>query len=817
MDALWKDLKFAVRSWRRTPGVVLLAVVALALGIGASTAVFSVVDAALFRPLPYQNPEQIVSITVSTSHGDFVRRDLGPSYTQFHEMENSQPPSLAALGRYEIHDQALTTPAPAEMMHVGYCSVSLFGLLGVRPALGRPFVSDDGYVFEKPPRQYAGAWPREPVAIISHGLWIRRFAGQRTAIGQQMTLDDVRFTVIGVLPDDFTLGGSVDFWLPAAYRPYTEDTNMKNSAVIGRLQPGARVAQTQSEMDVIASRFREAKPADKASHLSFAAATLKVPLTSSSRAGLSLLLGAVALVLLIACANVAGLLLARTNTRQAEMTVRAALGATPGRIVRQLLTESLALAVVAGALGSLFALWGVDLVLLLLGDQVPRSDQMVVAFRVLLFASVVTLVTGVLCGASSAFTAARPDLHRGLKEGARDSGGKRTHSLRQFLVGAEVALSLVLLIGAALVINSLVHLYRVDAGFKTDRRLTANVFLVAPRGSPLKGGEMLQRFFAQLMPRLRSLPGVQAVGFIDSLPLANQTAPVLYELESQQAQSVPLRQSVADAGYFEAMAIPLRAGRQLGPADAVDRTTALVNDRLARQFWGSADAALGRRLRYGSPGRGPWVTVVGVVGDTRQRSLDEPSEPEIYFPQNAMWGGARTLILSTSGDPSQLITPLRAEVSAVNAAVPVFDVKTLDQVLVASFGVRWAVAWLLAAFAGLALILALVGIYGVTSYSVARRTQEIGVRMALGASEAGIVRMLMVQAMSVVAGGVGVGVAASVLLSRLLGSLLYDIRPTDPATYVGLAVAVALVTLVATLVPARRAARVDVMTALRYE
>jgi predicted permease len=806
MQSLWQDLRYGARMLVRQPGFTLAAIAVIALGIGANTAIFSVVNTVMLRPLPYQNPDELVMVWETSPKLGFPHNDVAPANFIDWRDENRVFTHIAAFGGTSV---SLTGRGEPERIEGQRVSASLFPLLGVAPALGRVFSAE-----EDGPEA-------ESVIVLSHGLWQRRFGSDAGIIGQTLTLNYRPYTVVGVMPAHFRFPGrEQEFWVPMAFEP--EEAAGRGDhylSVVARLRPGVTAREAQAEMDAIAARLEQQYPQTNTDQ-GIALVPLHEEFAGNIRRPLLILLGVVGFVLLIACANVTNLLLARATARQKEMTIRAALGATRLRLTRQLLTESLLLAVAGGAIGTLLAVWGIDLIEAIVPENLAQARGIVMDGRVLAFSVAVSLVTGVVFGLLPALQVARLNLTDSLKEGGQ--GGERRGRLRAALVIAEVALALVLLVGAGLMIRSFYSLTRVDPGFQSDNLLTMRMHLSGEKyGDPVKR----RAFYEQMLRRIESTPGVESAGVITQLPLTTQGMQFVFSMEGQPplpAASLPMAVfRVISQDYFRAMGIPLLRGRSFTPQDGAGaQAVVVINRTMAERFW-PGEEALGRRFKIGpSDGQNPWLVVVGVVGDVRQSNLDQELKPEMYVSHQQdtrFFAMPRDLAVRTKGEPFSMVASLRGEIWKLDEDLPLFRVQTMDQILLLSVAAQRFNMLLLAAFAGLALTLAAIGIYGVISYATARRTREIGVRMALGASSSDVLRMVMGQGLRLIIIGVIAGLVGAYGLTQVMSSLLFEVSATDPATFAAVAVLLIAVSLLACYIPARRATRVDPMVALRYE
>ena len=811
MTSILQDLRYGVRVLWNAPGFTLVAILALALGTGANTAIFSVVNAVILRPLPYESPNQLVRVggeNLRTGHrmGSFSPQDF---YDW--QMRNRVFESIAA---YDGWSPALTGTGEPERLEAARVSASFFSILRAQPVLGRAFLPGE----DQPGNNM--------VAVLSHALWQRRFGSDPAIINRQITLNGASYTVVGVMPASFetprftnAILAEPELWAPFApnLKDWTRDGRAVDAAV-ARLKPGVTLEQAAGEMKRIAAELEQQYPKSNTGQ-SVSVASLHESLVGKSRTALLVLLCAVGFVLLIACANVANLLLARAATRQKEIAIRTALGARRRRIVRQLLTESVLLAAVGGGLGLLLALWATDLLVARASDTIPRLSGAGVDAHVLVFTLIVSLLTGIAFGIAPALQASKPDLNEMLKEGGRTSAlGGRGRRVRSLLVVAEVAVSLVLLIGAGLLLRSFLRLQEVKPGFDPEHTLTLEMFLPG-----IKYPEDYQHiaFYEQVLKRTRELPGVEAAGVVSVLPAAENYDRIGFSVEGEPppppGEGPDADRYMISSGYFQALAIPLQSGRQFDERDAADaQPVVIINETLARRYWSNPVDALGKRVRVGDEGR-PWRTVVGIVGDVKQYGLDTPSTMQVYLPHQQSPSQQMTLVVRAGGDPSSLTAAVRNEIWAFDKDQAVYNIRTMEQVLSKSIAQRRFNMLLLGVFAMVALLLATVGIYGVISYSVTQRTHEIGVRMALGAQGSDVLRMVVGQGMLLAVIGVGLGLVAAFALTRVISSLLFNVSATDPVTFAGISILLTAIALVACYIPARRATRVDPMVALRYE
>ncbi len=815
-----KDLRYGLRTLLKNPGFTLIAVITLALGIGANTAIFSVVNTVLLRPLPYPQPERLIRIWRAASTTGLNPHNLSiPDYREFRD--NCR--SCEQMGAYYSGSVNLLGRDEPERIEGVIVTANLFPLLQAPPMLGRSFL---------PSEEQFG---QHRVVVLSHGLWRRRFGSDPGIIGQALTLDDESHTVIGVMPADFQFPNrGIELWRPMAFAPSDRMDTRANSftSVIARLRPGAAMEQARTEIEAISRRLEQEYKENAGNGV------LIWPLGEEEvrdiRPALLVLLGAVGFVLLIACANVANLLLARATARQREMAVRATLGATRSRMFRQLLTESLLLGILGGAAGLLLAQWGIRQLVNMGPQNLPRLNEIGLDGRVLAFTCLVSLLTGAIFGLMPALQASRLDLNESLKEGGRASiGGPGGRNLRSLLVAIEIALSLVLLIGAGLMIKSFSRLQQVDPGFNPEKVLTMRISL--PRAK-YRQPHQVAGFYRQAIERVAGAPGVRSAGVTTALPLAGGGWGKSLSIEDRPAATaldqVPnVQYRLMSHGYFRTMGITLQKGRFFTEQDSEQTPpVAIINETVARRFWPNEDP-VGKRIWMGPPESlvahllpagytFPRMTIVGVVSDVRQDGLNQPALPEVYTPQVQAGGEMRPsmfLAVRTDSDPVGLTASVRNQVWAVDKDQPVVNIMTMEQRLADSVSRPRFNMFLLGVFAGVALVLAAVGIYGVISYGVTQRTHEIGIRMTLGAQAGNVLRLVVGQGMRLVLAGVLVGLLMSLALTWLMKGLLFGVSATDPLTFVLIAALLVTVALLACYLPARRATKVDPVVALRCE
>ena len=801
MRSLLQDVRYAARRLRKSPGFALVAVGALTLGIGANTAIFSVVNSVLLRPLPYPEPEQLVQVWETRPRMNMPRTEVAP-----HEFLAwaGQSQSFRQLAANDSTEYNLTGRGEPERVTGALVTASYFPLLGVSPARGRAFLAEE----DEP--------GKENVVVLGHELWQSRFNSDPSVVGQSVSLDGVPCTVVGVMPRGFSLPNGAELARPIAFS--AADRAKAGSHflnVYGRLKEGVTLAQAEGEMAAVAGRVEQDFGEANVGHR-----VVLVPLheqvVGGARTALLVLLGAVGLVLLIACANVANLLLARAAGRRREVAVRSALGASRWRIVRQLLAESLLLSALSGAAGLLLAVWGVDLLVSLDPTGVQRAGEVTLDWRVLGFTLGLSLLTGLLFGLAPALQASKADFNESLKEGGRSAQGLGRSRLRGALVVSEVALTLVLLVGAGLLVKSFRQLLAVESGLDPHGVLTMDVSL--PRAKYAER-QQITSFYERLVEQAASLPGVEAAGAVSVLPLAGNDNSNFVQIEGRPplppGQALRAGRRNVSADYFRALGIRVKRGRAFSASDSNGAPPVVViNEAMARSFFAGEDP-VGKRIRTGD--RSPWVEVVGVVGDVRHRGLDVDTRPEMFFPHPQAPSRQMTLAVRASGDPLALAGPLRERVRELDRDQPVGNVKTMETWVAESVASRRFSVLLLGVFACVAAGLAALGLYGVVSYSVAQRTHEIGLRVALGARPRDVLRLVIRQGMILTLLGTAVGLLAALALTRVMSGLLFGVGATDAATFVTVPLLLVAVALLACYLPARRATKVDPMVALRHE
>jgi putative ABC transport system permease protein len=794
----------------KKPGFTLVAVCALALGIGANTTIFSVVNAALIDPVPYPEPSSVVSLyaTFASDPGDETIKTV--SYPDFLDFR-TQSGAFEDMAAVDGMSLTLTGGDEPERLRCALVSASLFSVLRVRPSLGRSFDEGD---------DRAGA---TPVVILSHGLWQRRFGSDPEILGEAITLSRTSYNVIGVMPSGFTMpngltgGPGFDLWLPVTPTAHKRPRTHHRYEAYARLKPGVTLQEARQELSAIAAGLEATYP-DSNKGKGVKIEHLRELVVRDSRSVLLIMLGAVGFVLLIACANVANLMLARATTRRKEIAVRASLGASRRRIIQQLLIESLLLAFIGGSAGLLIALWGSDVFVSMRPAGIPRLSAAGIDGRVLGFTATISLLTGILFGLAPALHASKPDLVASLKETvASSTAGSDTTRLRSLLVVSEVALAVVLLIGAGLMLKSFLRLQGVDTGMETENLLTFQLSL--PQTDYPKE-EQARAFYERLIERLGSAPGVESVAAVNILPLGGGFSCDSFARDDRpvpQGQEPCAEYRSISSGYFRSMGIELLSGRAFSERDRVEApAVAMINEAFAREFFPGEDP-LGRRITSDT-GKRVSREIVGVVRDIKHFGLDSEARPELYVPYTQdPWPRAMTIVLRTGADPSSLMAGVRAEVSALDKDLPVLNVRTMEQLVERSVSTSRFRAYLIGLFAALALILSSLGIYGVMSYAAGQRTHEIGIRMALGAGRRDILTLVLGQGVALTMIGIGIGVAASLGLTRVLQSMLFEVSATDPYTFAGVSILLFLVAVLACLLPARRAMNVDPTTALRCE
>jgi putative ABC transport system permease protein len=803
MQTFWQDLRYGLRMLAKKPGFTAVAVFTLALGIGANSAIFSVVNGVLLRPMPLEDPDRLIKIWESLPSGGYGTASA-PNLKDWRE-QNTVFNGVAAYTLSSLNLRGQDSP---ERLSGAAVSSNFFDVVGVRPRLGRAFQAGE---------DEAG---RNHVALLSHRLWQRAFGGDAGVVGKDVLLNGESYTVVGVMPPEFRFPSRlIEVWVPLVIPP--DQVNNRGNHwmfTLARLKPEAGFEQAREQMGVIAKRIEQQYPDSQAGRSVFLI-PLQEETVQGIRPALRALMFAVGFVLLIACANVANLLLARATSRRREIAVRTALGAGRLRLVRQLLTESLLLAAAGGALGLAMAKWGVEALLVMAQNFLPRSNEVGLDWRVATFTAALSLLTGVFFGLIPALQSSRVDLQSALKDGAGAGGGAQTNWLRSALVVMEVAATLVLLIGAGLLIKSFIRLYETDLGFKAEKVLTMSLALPLAKYPDVQAAAA---FHQKLVDRVASLPGARAAGVINYLPLQQWGFNGGIAIDGQGPYE-PGRGPLAEfraisPDYFRTMGVPLISGRSFTPQDQSNSApVVIVNQALAQRYLSGQDP-IGKRIR--SVGNN-WRTVVGVVGDVRQSGVTQLARAEVFVPvTQAIWTSltqTMSLAVRAEAEPGALISAVRNAVKEIDPAQPVFNVKTMEAVVADSVSDRRLNMLLLGIFATVALTLAVTGIYSVMSYTVSQSTREIGVRMALGARPMDVLKLVAGQGMSLTFAGVVLGVAGAFGLTRLMATLLYGVTATDPLTFAIVSALLVIVALLACLLPARRATKVDPMVALRNE
>jgi predicted permease len=820
MDLLLNDFRYALRRLRQTPGFAFIAVAIMALGIGANTAIFSIVNAVLFRPQPFENPEELVEIYTTGKNSEIGATSSYPDYLDFRE----QKELFTDVVNYRLGMVNHAAGGASKLVLVEYVTASYFSVLGLRPQLGR--------AFDPATESQIGAI--EPVAIISHATWQRSFGGDPSIVGTTVRFNGRSVTVVGVGPEGYGgswVGLSVDFWLPLAAGPLIEGVisdklyerrGSRQFFVKARLRPGVTVETARAGMDVLANRLAQEYPESNVGRKIQVFATEDVrfvPIVDQALTPVAgLLMAVVGLVLVIACSNLANLLMARASARQKEVAIRLAIGASRSQLVRQFLAESVLLALLGGVVGLLLAYWIVNLIMAFEPPlPIPVAFDFGLDERVLGFTLLLSVLTGILFGLAPSLKGSRPNLVPTLKDDAPTMGAiGRRFGLRNLLVVSQVAVSLLLLVGAGLFVRSLANAQRIDPGFETENAaIIATAVDVAGYG-----GEAGREFYRQFARRLEALPGVRSVALADKIPVgaAMSTRDIYvegYELPPGQDE-LEVDYGVVSPEYFETLDVPILRGRGFDRRDSeAAPLVAIVSETMARRFWGSGEV-IGRSFRDRGPD-GPRVEIVGVARDTKVRTLGEDPRPYLYLPFEQKYQALMYFVVRTAGDPAGMPEMARRELVAVDPDIPLFEAKTMsDHLGLMLFAPRMGAA-LLSAFALLAVVLASLGLYGVVAYAVSRRTREVGIRVALGANRAQVVRMVVREGMMLVVAGLVSGLALAAVATRPMSNWLYGVGAGDPVTFGVAGALLAGVALLASYVPARRAAKVDPMVALRYE
>lgn len=807
MENIFQEIRYAFRMLIKAPAFTAVAVLVLALGIGANTTIFSVVNAVMFEGLPYSEPEKIVKFNRIATKGGL------PGMAAFEYLEwKDESEGFTHIAAFSSDNLDLTGDSDPERITCGQVTASFFPVLGVQPIRGRVFTEEE----DSP--------GRDQVAIVSEGFWKRRFGSDPEAIGKSLTLNDKLYTVIGILADSVRFPEPYEIWIPMALDPVQERGEESWSLVdaIGRVSSSSTIEGAQASIDTVSARLAEKHPDRPTVNSKTQLIPLHNHLIGDVRQPLLLLFGAVGFVLLIACANVANLMLARGAAREREIAIRVALGAGRIKIIRQLLVESVLIALAGGALGILMAMWCTDLIATgmpaELKKTLPGIDQIGINTTVMGFTIAASIITGILFGLAPAMTVSRPDLNKALKEGSQGSTGRfGIRSLRGWLVVAEVALALVLLVGAGLLTRSFSSLMSIENGFNSEGVMTMRIGM--PR-SRYANGQKITPFTNQLLEQIQSLPDVEAVGVINHTPFADIGMMGFFQIEGLPPIDREIDQSIpvgsVNENYFRSLGIPLISGRLFANQDVNGSPeVAIINQSFARRFFPDTDP-VGKRIGWGCE-KELCRTIVGVVGDTRMSEIIQPPRPEIFVPFGQAPMRSYTLLVKTSGDPVALIGAIRSQVALLDKNLPVSDIKLLEQRVAESVAQQRSLMFIFGAFAVLALVLASVGLYGVMSYTVSQRSREIGIRMALGAERSDVLKLVVGQGLVMTATGLAAGLAGAYGLTRLMESMLYKISATDSFTFTAISLVLFTVSLAACFMPALRATKVDACQVMRHE
>ncbi len=817
MEPLVKDIQYGFRSLVKRPSYTAIALITLALGIGANSAIFSVVNSVLLRPLAYRDSDRLVMIWGNFSKLNIERLTAKAAEYEDYRTQHQIFDQVAAFNNQSLN---LTSVDQAERIVGARVTANLFSMLGAQTELGRSIATDEAE---------AG---HNMVVVLSHGFWQRHFGGEATAVGQRLKLNDQDYTVIGVMPAGFQFPHAslpfaqpAEVWIPLAYssEQVTQRQGPYYLNVLAHLKPGVTLSQTRTQMNTLGQIFEKEYrgyrgPNGEDGGWRITIAPLQEEAVGNSRTALLLLFGAVGLVLLIACANVANLMLVRAAAQQKEVAIRAALGASRWRIARQWVIESLLLALLGSGLGLLLALWSIDLLIKLGPAGLPRVQEIKIDARVVVFTTGLAILTGVLCSLIPALRASNLDLQSALKESRTLGGGRRQYG-RNLLVVGEVALSLMLLIGAGLLVKTFVRLQRVNPGVAADQLLTAQINLPESR---YREPAQASAFYRELIERLETLPGVQGASVSTMRPLNGTARNDPFAIEGRPFDSSNLTSAgwqMADANYFRTLGIPVVQGRDLTAQDTDEKSPilAIINEAMARRFWPNENP-IGRRITLGLPRPdNPWVTIVGIAKDLPHRAIDSPPEPDWYLSRALGPQRDRYLFVRTAGDPTNLAAAIRSQVSAIDREQPVTNIKAMRDVIAETIAPRKFNMLLFGLFAAISVVLAAMGIYGVISYAVAERTQEIGIRVALGARAVDVMNLVLRGGLNLALIGIAIGLAGAFALTRLMKSVLFGVTPTDAVTFASVSVGVIAVALLACYIPARRATKVDPLVALRYE
>jgi len=821
MNTLWQDIRYGARMLLKNPGITIIVIIALALGIGANTAIFSVVNAVLLRPLPYPESDRLIFLNEMSP----VLDEMSISYPNFTDWR-AHNQTFEKMGVYNRASYNLTSTGEAERIVTGQVSADLFSVLRVNAAQGRVFANEE----DKP----GGT----PVVVLSYPLWQRRFGGQTSILNQPITLNGKSYTVIGIMPQSFAYPSRAEMWVPVGQlsdQPsWKERGNHPGLYGVARLKPGVTFEQANADMNNIAANLEKQYPDSNASTRVRLRPLLEIFVVDVRRA-LWVIFGAVGFVLLIACANIANLLLARATGRRKEMAIRTAVGASRWRIARQLLTESILLSLIGGSIGLVLARLGVDLILYVSPDAIPRSREIGLDWKVLAFTVGISFLTGILFGLIPAIQAGDVDVHETLKESGRGTSGRQW--LRSSLVVVEVATTLVLLIGAGLLIRSFYLLQKVNPGFSHEHLTSFSISLPEKKYAT---EETRSSFYNHLLENIRALPGVETTAAASGLPLGNngwQTSFVIDGRPLPPRDQTPLMEAcLVTPDYFKVMNIPLLRGRVFNDRD--DRShlvgrdlskltdvekqgaglnSIVIDEEFAKRYWPNEDP-VGKRVRMGADPKAPVLEVLGVVGRVKMESLNQNSDRvQGYFAFNQVPLGGMTVVIKGASDANQLISSIRGAVRELDPNQPIYSVRTMDEIRAESVAPERLNLTLLSLFAGIALVLAIVGIYGVMSYSVTQRTHEIGIRMAVGARPLDVFKMILGHGMKLALIGVGIGLVGAFLLTRLMATMLFGVEPTDATTYGAISILLIAIALLACYLPGRRATKVEPTISLRYE
>jgi putative ABC transport system permease protein len=820
MGTMWQDIRYGWRMLRRSPGFAVVAILTLAIGIGANAAMFSVINTVLLKPLPFQHASRVVFIWETDPNRNIARGVASPAEVlDWRDLSKS----FAEISAWRAWYYNLTGTNEPEQLIGGTASGNFFRMLGVSPILGRDFSPED---------EQRG---HDQVVIINYGLWQRRFGGDPGIVGRSILVDEKPLVVIGILPSGFTLFGNsreIDMWMPFAFDRAQLNREDHSVTVLARLRDGVSLSQAQAEMETVFAQLKTQFPGiDQQNGVRLV--PFRDDLSRNLRTGLFILFCAVAVVLLIACANIASLMLARAASREREIAVRASLGAGRRRIMRQLLTESALLALIGGALGIVFAYGGLHLLRAAFPPgggygEIPHSEWLRIDWTVLGFTAAISLITGLLFGLAPAIQISRSELYESLKEGSRGStAGRRSQLTRSSLVVSEVAFSLLLLVGAGLLLRSFYRLMSDDLGFNPDHVLTAQVWLPESR---YPSGTPVINFYQQTIDRLGAIPGVASASAVDFLPLSGWGDFCNFDIVGRPVapadQPDTAQYRVADWRYLRTMGIHIKQGRDFTSADGPDsQGVVILSESLVRRYWPNENP-IGKQLRLKFPAaknawqplaRDSWLTIVGVVGDVRELEWTEDKGGKLYLPYSQNSSRIMRLVVRSGIDPAQLTSAMRQAVESVDSSQPITEIRTMDGMLSAALSQRRLNMSLLVIFAAIATILAAIGIYGLMAYAVTMRVHEIGIRMALGAEPGDVLKMVVSDGMKLAALGLVIGIVGAAFLTRYLESQLYGIKTSDPFTFVGVALGLALVAAAACYFPARRATKIDPLSALRHD